>query len=136
MGRILALDYGEKRIGLALSDPLRIFARPFKVLANGGFANILEELLSIINEQEIQLLIVGLPYAIEGGNTPKTDETQAFLDKLKKKLEIPVLGWDERYTTDEAIAELIKLGYDWRQRRAIPDAMAATLILKSYLEHQ
>ena len=106
------------------------------MLANGGFANILEELLSIINEQEIQLLIVGLPYAIEGGNTPKTEETEAFLNKLKKKLEIPVLGWDERYTTDEAIAELIKLGYDWRQRRAIQDAMAATMILKNYLEHQ
>jgi len=133
-GRVLAVDYGSKRVGLALSDPLRLFAKPLKVIPNNGFAGILAEIRSTIAEQDVELLICGIPYAIEGGDTPKTTETKAFLAKLTAALEIRVLPWDERYSTDEAEKELIKLGYDWKKRRPIQDAMAAAMILRSYLE--
>ena len=135
-GRILAVDYGSKRVGLALSDPLRLFAKPLKVLPNTGFAAVFQGIRDTVAEYEVRLLLVGLPYAIAGGSTPKTVETQAFMDKLAARLEIPVLGWDERYSTDEAVAELIKLGYGWKERRELQDAMAAAMILKDYLERQ
>jgi len=135
-GRILALDYGEKRIGLALSDPSRILAIPFKVLENRGFEFLAGEIESVINEYGVTLVLVGMPYAIEGGDTPKTVETKNFMSKLSKHLTITVQSWDERYSTDEAIKELIKMGYDWKERRQLQDAMAAAMILKSYLENQ
>ncbi len=127
------MDYGAKRVGVALSDPLRIFAKPLKVLANTGFSDIVAALTDLISEHCVGLVIVGLPLAIEGGNTAKTDETLAFIDRLTPLLPVPVRAWDERYSTSEAVDELIKLGYDWRQRRKIQDAMAAAMILKSYL---
>lgn len=132
-GRILAVDYGAKRVGIALSDPLRIFAKPLAVLANTGFTELVTELTGLILEHGVGLVVVGLPLAIEGGNTAKTDETQAFIDRLTPLLPVPVRAWDERYSTSEAVDELIKLGYDWRQRRKIQDAMAAAMILKSFL---
>lgn len=135
-GRILALDFGSKRIGLALSDPLRIFAKPLKVIPNNGFPAVLEALRAVIAEHSAGLVLVGMPYAIEGGNTPKTDETRAFADKLAAALETPVQTWDERYSTAEAVDEMIRLGYDWKQRREFQDAMAAAMILKSFLESQ
>ena len=133
-GRVLAVDYGSKRVGGAISDPLMMFAKPLKVIANLGFEHILNELRAIIQEQNAARLICGIPYAIEGGDTPKTLETKKFQKRLEAKLDIPVLGWDERYSTDEAEKELIKMGYDWKKRREIQDAMAAAMILKSYLE--
>ncbi len=133
--RILAIDYGEKRIGLAISDPLRIFAKPLKIIPNEGFANILKELEGVIREFGIGLIVVGMPYAIEGGHTPKTQETMAFQDKLAAALTTPVTCWDERYSSSEADAELIKMGYTWQESRGIKDAMAAAMILKSYLEN-
>lgn len=131
--RILAIDYGQKRIGLALSDPLRIFAKPLCVVPNTTFSAVAERLASLILEHGVGLVVLGMPYAIEGGNTPKTEETIAFGQRLQSKLNTPLITWDERYTTSEAVEELIKLGYSWKERRQIQDAMAATMILKSYL---
>ncbi|MDD3632555.1 MAG: Holliday junction resolvase RuvX [Candidatus Cloacimonetes bacterium] len=133
---MLALDYGEKRIGLALSDPLRILAKPLKIIENKGLDYILPKIEAVVNEYEVKLVLVGMPYAIEGGDTSKTIETRKFMAKLADNLSIPIQSWDERYSTDEAIKELIKMGYDWKERRKIQDAMAAAMILKSYLENQ
>lgn len=133
--RILAIDYGEKRIGLAISDPLKIFAKPLKVIPNQGFGPILKELELVIREFNIGLVVVGMPYAIEGGNTPKTEETLAFKEKLAAALQTPVICWDERYSSSEADEELIKMGCTWQESRGIKDAMAAAMILKSYLEN-
>lgn len=132
-GRILAIDYGEKRIGLALSDPLRIFAKPYRVLQNLGFEQFVSELEPILKEQQVLLVLVGIPYAIEGGNTPKTDEVIEFRNALETTITIPVQGWDERYSTDEAHQELKKMGYSWQEARSLVDAMAAAMILRSYL---
>ncbi len=132
-GRILALDYGEKRIGLALSDPNRIFAKPLCILFNKGFEQLISELQEIIAKHQVTLLIVGIPYAIDGSITAKTEECQSVLDRLQEVLSIPVEGFDERYSTWEANEELKKMGYNWQQARKIKDAMAAAIFLKEYL---
>jgi len=98
-GRILALDYGEKRIGLALSDPNRIFAKPLCILSNKGFEQLICELQEIIVNNQVTMLIVGIPYAIDGSFTAKTEECQSVLDRLQEVLTIPVEGFDERYST-------------------------------------
>ena len=132
-GRILALDYGEKRIGIALSDPNRIFSKPLCVLSNKGFEQLLEELKKLITLHQVTLLIIGIPYAIDGSITPKTEECQQILNRLKDVLSIPVEGFDERYSTWEANEELKKMGYNWRQAKEIKDAMSAAIILKEFL---
>lgn len=121
---------------MALSDPLRMFAKPLKVIPNDGFRGVLSQIRAVAEEYSAALILVGLPFAIEGGETPKTLETKAFLERLAGELETPVRGWDERYSTSEAVEELIKLGYDWKERRGMQDAMAAAMILKSFLESQ
>lgn len=133
-GRILSIDYGTVRIGLALSDPLRIIAKPLKVLPNNGFNNISIALADEIAAQAVTLIVIGMPYAIEGGNTAKTDETAKFAAKLSKRLSIPIETWDERYSSAEAEAELKKMGYTWQESRELRDAMAAAMILRSYLD--
>ncbi len=91
------------------------------------------ELQPILNEQQVLLILVGIPYAIEGGNTAKTEEVIEFKNALAERAELPVQGWDERYSTDEAHQELKKMGYGWQEARSLVDAMAAAMILKSYL---
>ncbi len=132
-GRILALDYGEKRIGIALSDPNRIFSKPLCVLSNKGFEQLEEELKKLIALHQVTLLIIGIPYAIDGSITPKTEECQQIMNRLKDVLSIPVEGFDERYSTWEANEELKKMGYNWRQAKEIKDAMSAAMILKEFL---
>jgi len=132
-GRILALDYGEKRIGIALSDPNRIFSKPLCFLSNKGFEQLLEELKKLITLHQVTLLIIGIPYAIDGSITPKTEECQQIMNRLKDDLSIPVEGFDERYSTWEANEELKKMGYNWRQAKEIKDAMSAAMILKEFL---
>lgn len=132
-GRILAVDYGEKRIGLALSDPLKIFAKPYLMLENQGLEALVLSLKEIIISSSVQQVVLGIPWAIDGRKTPKTEETLQVLEHLKAHLEIPVIPWDERYSSDEAHKELKKMGRSWQQARLEVDAMAAAMILKSYL---
>ena len=135
MSRILAIDHGTVRIGLAISDPLRIFAKPLKVIPNQGFRAVSTQILDLIKDQEVGLVLLGLPLAIDGSKTPKTLEVEKFGEKLKRLLEVELIFWDERYSSSEAEAELRKLGYSWQESRSLRDAMAAAMILKNYLEH-
>ena len=135
MSRILAIDHGTVRIGLAISDPLRIFAKPLKVIPNQGFRAVSTQILDLIKDQEVGMVLLGLPLAIDGSKTHKTLEVEKFGEKLKRLLEVELIFWDERYSSSEAEAELRKLGYSWQESRSLRDAMAAAMILKNYLEH-
>ncbi len=132
--RVAALDYGEKRIGIALSDPLQIIAKPLTVWDNTSFEDTVERLRVLIKEYRVGEVIVGLPLSVEGEITAKTAETMRFLHALKKVIEIPVRGWDERYSTTEAHELLKDMGMSWVEARQKVDAMAASIILKSYLD--
>ena len=135
MSRILAIDHGSKRIGIALSDPLRIFAKPFATLPNTGFKKFLAQLKEIIAQQDVALIVLGMPWAIDGSKTPKTLEVEAFGLKLQKQLDTEVVFWDERYSSSEADEALKTIGLSWKAGKSTRDAMAATMILKSYLEN-
>ncbi|MDD2543212.1 MAG: Holliday junction resolvase RuvX [Candidatus Cloacimonetes bacterium] len=134
-GRILALDYGTKRIGLAISDQLKLFAKPLATIPNTGFPEVLSAVQQIIQTQSVEYLVIGMPYAIDGSYTPKTRETEEFADMMKESLGIPVYTWDERYSSQEAEAELKSKGKSWQEARKMVDAVAAAMILKSYLEN-
>jgi putative holliday junction resolvase len=135
MGRIMAIDYGTKRVGIAMSDPLRIFAKPHSVLANTGFEDLLRGINTLCEQNQVSMVLVGMPYAIDGSYTPKTTETEAFMRRLQEELEQQVIAHDERYSSAEAEEELKKMGKSWQQARQSVDAMAAAMILKSYLEN-
>jgi putative Holliday junction resolvase len=134
MTRILAIDYGEKRIGLALSDPLRMFAKPFQTLPNLSYENTLLVITRIISEQQVGDIVIGIPWSLDGEKSPKTIETLAFIEKISADLSVPVTGWDERYSTSEANDLLKAMGYNWKKARTVIDAMAACLILKRFME--
>jgi putative Holliday junction resolvase len=133
-GRILAVDFGSKRVGIALSDPLRIFAKAHCVIPNTGIEALCTQIAALSEQHKADLILVGIPYAIDGAHTPKTTETLEFLHTLASHTKIEVEGWDERYSSQEAEQELKKMGKTWQESRELVDAMAAAMILTSYLE--
>ena len=133
-GRILAIDYGHKRIGLALSDPLRIFAKPFKTIENQGMDAFLAEIKQVCEAEKVSKIVFGMPYAIAGHDTPKTVETREAMEVIQSGQELPVVPFDERYSSSEAEAELKKMGKSWQEARKLVDAMAAAMILRNYLQ--
>ncbi len=132
--RILALDYGSVRIGVAISDPMRIIAKPLCTIANTSQSDVISAINSLIAEHSAGMLLLGIPYALDGSTTAKTEETIAFKNVLVESLDIPVLEWNETLSTVEANRALKSMGYDWKKARTMIDAMAACMILKSYLE--
>lgn len=136
MYRILAVDYGQKNIGLALSDPLRMFARPYMTLNNSGFDSVAEQLKRIIREQTVEVILLGLPLSVAGLDTQKTAEVREFHHKLEEYLQREVLLWDERYTTMDAKEHLISKGIKQKDGKKVIDQIAAAMILKNYLEAQ
>ena len=131
--RIMGIDHGAVRIGIAISDPMQIIARPYKVIINND--DLLDEITSIIKKENIGKIIIGLPLNLAGEDTQKTKEVRDFAEKLKKDISIPVILWDERYTTVEANEALQEMGYNIHESKDVIDKVAASLILRNYLEN-
>jgi putative Holliday junction resolvase len=134
MDRLLAIDYGEKRIGIALSDPLKMFSKPFKVLSNSGKQKFIAELKDLIREQSVSKVILGHPLGESGQETKKTLEVLKIHKLLVKSLDVEVILHDERFTSVDANNELKKLGYNYMEAKKVIDMVAASMILKSYME--
>ena len=130
--RLLGIDYGEVRVGIALSDPMRIISKPYKVLPNKD--NLFEEINDIIKNEGVGKVVLGLPLNLKGEDSKKTIEVREFKEKLQNFLEVPIEFYDESYTTSEATDILKKMGYDSKQRRKVIDMMAASIILKGYMD--
>ena len=130
----MGIDFGEVRIGIALSDPLQIISQPFRVIPNTE--NTISEIRRIIKSENVEKIILGLPLNLEGEDTKKTQEVREFSEILKDSVNIPVIFWDERYTTVEANEQLKKMGYGIAESRKVIDKVAASIILKSYMENQ
>lgn len=129
----MGIDHGAVRIGIAISDPMQIIARPYKVIINND--GLLDEITSIIKKENIGKIIIGLPLNLAGQDTQKTKEVRDFAEKLKKDISIPVILWDERYTTVEANEALQEMGYNIHESKDVIDKVAASLILRNYLEN-
>ena len=132
--RLLAIDFGEKRIGLAVSDPLRTIGRPYEVLANAeGFW---EKLSAILQKEQVGKVILGLPLNFEGEDTDKTREVRKFGEELTAHIEVPWEFVDESFTSVDANTALKSMGYSVRESRKVIDKVAAALILRNYLDQQ
>lgn len=134
MFRIMAIDYGEKNIGIALSDPLHLFSKPYTTIQNSGNEPVIESLIKIVRDQSVGLVLLGLPLSVAGLDTQKTAQVRLFYSVLKERLNVPVEFWDERYTTMDAKEILINKGIRQKDSKKIIDQTAAALILKNYLE--
>ena len=131
--RIMCIDHGETRIGIALSDPLQIISLPYKVISNTN-DNTLAEIRKIIEEENVGKIVVGLPVNLKGEDTIRTREVREFVEKLKKNISIPVIFWDERYSTVEANEILKKKKYSIKKSKSVIDKVAASIILRDYLD--
>lgn len=134
--RILALDVGKKRIGLAVSDGLGITAQGIETLTRNRIREDLENLRRIVGEWGVGLLLVGNPLHMSGDASRQSEYTREFAERLGNHLGLPVVFWDERLTSAEAERLLREGGASLAQRKKAVDRMAAVLLLESYLENR
>lgn len=134
MSRILALDPGTKRVGLALSDPTRTLASPLPFLEATPFAQLAGKLKTLIREQEIDLILIGLPRNMDGTYGPAAKNAEAFAERLREVIPVPIRTIDERLTTVEASRRLTEAGRSARQQKTKIDSAAAQILLQSYLD--
>lgn len=133
MGRILCFDYGVKRVGVAVTDELKIISSPFDTFPTSNVFNLISEYIS---ENIIEMFVVGLPYDLKGRETDATKKTLDFIKSLKKKFpSIPVDTYDERYTSKIAKDTIKEMGKSkkYRREKSNVDKISASIILQSYL---
>ena len=133
-GRILALDLGDRRIGMAISDPLRHTARPLMTLERVSRGRDMERIREVITEQEVAAIVVGMPLNMDGSRGPRARLTETFIDRVRGAMRISVYEWDERLTTVQAERVLIEGNMRRERRREVIDQVAAVIILQSYLD--
>ena len=134
-GRIIALDPGTKRIGLAVTDETQTVARPLTVLQRSSWKKLLLAVKEVLDEYDAKALIVGLPYNFDGSESSMTTEARELARKFVLSLELPVVLQDERATTYEARGRLWQEGRSLRDTRQV-DAEAAAVILADFLDRR
>jgi putative Holliday junction resolvase len=132
--RIMALDVGEKNIGIAVSDALLQTAQGRPTLRRSGWDADVRQLRRLVEENEIETIVVGKPLHMGGQESRQSQRMKQFATKLSKILSLPVILWDERLTSFEAEQQLEEAGLKWRERRKHVDKVAAMLILQDYLD--
>ncbi len=130
-GRIMALDYGQKRVGVAFSDPFRSFAMPDVTLANTE--TLFDILLTLIQEKRVSHVVVGLPLHMNGSDTEQTTRTRSFAKDLSEK-EVPVSFWDERMSSQAVERQMLAQDASRRTRKSHVDSQAAAFILQGFLD--
>ena len=132
--RILALDPGTKRIGVAVSDELKMLAQPLEFIPAEPFDAFLMRLKEIIREKEVEIIIVGMPRNMDGSYGPAALKAQEFVAALNAAITVPIKTWDERLTTAQAQRFLIQGGVRRAKRKEKVDKTAAAILLQSYLD--
>jgi putative Holliday junction resolvase len=132
--RILALDHGTKRIGVAVSDETKTIAQPLEFIPAEPFAGFLERLRQLIREKEVDLILVGLPRNMDGSYGPAVLKVQAFVAALQNAVTIPIKTQDERLTSVQANRVLIQGNVRRNKRKEKVDQTAAAILLQSYLD--
>ncbi|MDP3804845.1 MAG: Holliday junction resolvase RuvX [Candidatus Omnitrophota bacterium] len=132
--RILALDVGTKRIGVALSDELLFTAQGQATIERRSIEYDLAEIKKVIKENSVEEVVVGLPLNMNGSYSAKTKEVVEFMNNLAKAVDVPVKTWDERLTTVQAERTLLEADMSRAKRRKVIDKLAAQIILQSYLD--
>ena len=133
--RILGVDYGEKRIGLAVSDPLGMFAQPLEaVQVEDDFPAAAERIAQVARDYDAAEIVLGLPKNMNNTIGPKAEEALLFKELLLEKTGLPVTTWDERLTTRLAERHLRQTGWSRQRRKKRVDMVAAQIILQGYLD--
>ena len=132
--RILALDHGTRRIGVAVSDETKTIAQPLTYLRTEPFADFLARLKKLLVEKEIGLVLVGLPRHLDGSYGLAAQKAEAFVAVLRTAITVPIKTWDERLTSAQANRILIQGNVRRDQRKENVDKMAAAILLQSYLD--
>ena len=137
--RVLGIDVGGRRVGLAISDVTRTLARPLTTLTVTGRADAVSRVVIEIErlsaeEDGLAVIVVGLPAKLDGSPSEQTSRVAAFVEALASRIQVPIVRVDERLTSREADSRLALRERDWRRRKARLDAAAAAVILQDYLD--
>jgi len=132
--RILALDVGDKRIGVAISDPSQLLARSLKVIQRGSRQEDFAAVARLVEEYEVERVVVGYPRSLDGTVGEQADKVERYAAGLAEVLTVPVLLWDERFSTVSAERLMREAGSRGKKRREWVDAVAAAVILQDYLD--
>ena len=132
--RVLAIDHGTKRIGVAVSDELKIIAQPLEYIPAEPFAGFLARLRDILREKEVEIVIVGMPRNMDGSYGPAALKVQEFVGALRKAVTVPIQTLDERLTSAQANRFLIQGNVRRDKRKEKVDKTAAAILLQSYLD--
>ena len=133
-GRTLALDVGDARIGVALSDATGFLASPLNTIKVKTRAQAIQCIVELISEYQVEQVVAGLPVSLDGHIGPQARKVRDFISELEASLTVPVLTWDESYSTVEADEMMRKAGTRRARRRDLRDAAAAAVILQQYLD--
>ncbi|MBW6516673.1 MAG: Holliday junction resolvase RuvX [Candidatus Cloacimonetes bacterium] len=136
MSKIMGIDYGQKRIGVALSDELQMFASPYSTIINTNREEIILKLTEIIQKEGVIKIVVGVPYYLDGTSSKQTEEVLRFIRHLKNNLTLPIETFDERYSSSEARDILNKKKKTVKESKENIDQIAAAIILQNYLHSE
>ena len=134
--RVLAVDLGTVRVGLALSDPLRITGQPMGFLSRRALRDDLGALIELVQANDVATVVVGHPLLMSGVAGERALDAQAFAERLRSEDVCSVVLWDERLTTVQAVRALLEGNVSRRNRKKVVDAAAAALMLQSWLDAQ
>ena len=134
MKRIMGIDYGTARIGIALSDELQMLAHPSETIALAKVADPVGRIAALVVEKDVELIVVGLPRHMNGAVGDSAEQASDFAEKLQSKVRCKVRTWDERLSTVAAQRALREAGKSVRQSRGYIDQVAAQMLLQSYLD--
>jgi putative holliday junction resolvase len=132
--RVLALDHGTVRIGVALSDELKMMAHPLEFIPAEPFNGFVDRLKQLIREKEVEQIVVGMPRNMDGSYGPSAEKVRQFIIVLKEIITIPIRSWDERLTSVQANRLMAERGVKTKDKREKVDKMAAALLLQNYLD--
>lgn len=133
-GRIMGVDYGQRRIGLALSDPTQTLSSSLMTITNKGINAVVAELRRIVTENSISAIVVGMPLNMNGSVGPRGEETIGFMNVINDRLQLPVIPWDERLTSVSAQQVLILSGKSPSRNKDKIDRIAAAILLQTFLD--
>lgn len=132
--RVLGVDFGKARIGVAVSDELGMLAHPVETIPAAGLDAATKRVAQLAREKDVAQLVIGLPRHMNGASGAAADEVKAFADKLRPLVSCPIVLWDERLSTVAAQRALRDAGQKTRRHRGVVDQVAAQIILQSYLD--
>lgn len=133
--RILGIDYGDSRIGIAISDPFGWTAQGIETINwKENWEKPIERILQLVKESKVEKIVVGFPKNMNGTIGPRGEKTQEFIDSLSKKVDMEIIKWDERLTTVAANRAMHEMGVKTSKKKGLVDQIAAVYILQGFLD--